>query len=74
MPAKASDKTPGEKLLALYTLLLMQDGRAISLTSLADALHCSKQTILRLLSQLEASGYGKLAEPERRGKGRLLQT
>lgn len=68
MPPKASDKTPGEKLLALYTLLLMQDGRAISLTSLADALQCSKQTILRLLSQLEASGYGKLAEPERRGK------
>lgn len=68
MPAKSSDKTPGEKLLALYTLLMLQDGRAISLASLADALQCSKQTILRLLNQIEASGYGKLAEPERRGK------
>lgn len=68
LPAKISDKTPGEKLLALYTLLMLQDGRPISLASLAEALQCSKQTILRLLNQLEASGFGKLLEPERRGK------
>lgn len=68
MPYKNSDKTPGEKLLALYTLLMLQGERAISLASLAEALDCSKQTVLRLLNQLEASGYGKLQEPERRGK------
>lgn len=68
MPAKRSEKSPGEKLLALYTLLLLQGGRPISLAALAQALDCSKQTVLRLLGQLEASGYGKLDEPIRRGK------
>lgn len=73
MPAKISDKSPGEKLLALYTLLLLQGDHAISLASLADALQCSKQTILRLLAQLEASGYGKLEQPISKGREHLYR-
>lgn len=68
MPPKISDSTPGEKLLALYTLLMLQGDRPISLASIAASLMCSKQTVLRLLVQLEASGYGKLEEPIRKGK------
>lgn len=68
MPPKISDKTPGEKLLALYTLLMLQGDRRISLAGIANTLGCSKQTVLRLLAQLEASGYGKLDEPLRKGK------
>lgn len=68
MPPKISDKTPGEKLLALYTLLMIQGDRWISLAGIATTLVCSKQTALRLLAQLEASGYGKLEEPLRKGK------
>lgn len=77
MPPKTSDRTAGEKLLSLYTLLLLQADRPISLSSLAKALVCSKQTVLRLLAQLEASGYGKLEEPIRKGREhfyRLAQT
>lgn len=68
MPPKISDKTPGEKLLALYTLLMLQGERLISLAGIANSLGCSKQTVLRLLTQLEASGYGKLEQPVRKGK------
>ncbi len=60
MPAKRSESGPGEKLLTLYTLLMVQGGRALSLGELANFLACSKQTIKRLLGQLEASKYGKL--------------
>ncbi|MBQ7738108.1 MAG: WYL domain-containing protein [Desulfovibrionaceae bacterium] len=77
MPSKQSDSTPGEKLLALYTLLILRGEKEISLTELTKALECSKQTVLRLLTQLEASGYGKLAEPIVKGREhfyRLLQT
>lgn len=68
MPPKISDKTPGEKLLVLYTLLMLQGEKLISLAGLANSLGCSKQTVLRLLTQLEASGYGKLEDPVRKGK------
>lgn len=77
MPPKTSDQTAGEKLLSLHTLLLLQGDRPVSLGSLATALKCSKQTVLRLLAQLEASGYGKLEEPIRKGREhfyRLSQT
>lgn len=73
MPPKISDSTPGEKLLALYTLLMLQGDRPISLTAIAASLMCSKQTVLRLMVQLEASGYGKLEEPIRRGKEYLYR-
>lgn len=68
MSKKLSSATPGEKLLALYTLLMLRGKKPISLASLASHLACSKQTVLRLLAQLEASGYGKLEKPLRQGK------
>ncbi|MBQ4567226.1 MAG: helix-turn-helix domain-containing protein [Desulfovibrio sp.] len=64
---------PGEKLLALYTLLMLRGQNPISLSELARILHCSKQTVLRYLDQLEASGYGKLEEPIVRGREHLYR-
>lgn len=52
------DAKPAEKLLALYTILLF--GRAVSLTELSKELNCAKQTVSRLITQLEASRYGKV--------------
>jgi predicted DNA-binding transcriptional regulator YafY len=68
MPPKHSEAKPGEKLLALYTLLLLRGNRAISLTDLARTLDCSKQTVGRLLNQMEASGYGKLEDVIKKGR------
>lgn len=66
MGIKQSDAKPGEKLLALYTLLLVSS-RALSLKEIASRLETSKQTVLRLLNQMESSNYGKLLV-EKRGK------
>lgn len=68
MPAKHSDRLAGEKLLALYTYLMLKGETRTSLAELANILNCSKQTVLRLLAQIEAAGYGKLEEPMRIGK------
>ncbi len=68
MPVKKSEKSPGEKLLALYTFFMVQGESYTSLTELARILECSKQTVSRLLLQLEASGYGKLDTPLVKGK------
>lgn len=68
MPPKHSDSKPGEKLLTLYTLFMVQGERHISLGEIAKALECSKQTVLRLLDQMEASGFGKLEAPLIRGR------
>ncbi|MBQ7585529.1 MAG: HTH domain-containing protein, partial [Desulfovibrionaceae bacterium] len=59
MPYKKSESKPGEKLLTLYTLLLVEYPNLISLGELAQKLNCSKQTILRLIDQLESSNYCK---------------
>ena len=60
MPQKwNSNAKPAEKLLAVYTTLLLS-GRAISLTELSKQLECSKQTVARLITQLEAAKFGKL--------------
>ncbi len=60
MPPKQNpDAKPSEKLLTLYTLLLLREN-GFSLTELSHELVCSKQTVTRLLDQLEASRYGKL--------------
>lgn len=57
MPAKRNgDASSGEKLLALYSLLLFRQ-REFSLTKLAERLRCFRQTVLRLLDQLEAGSY-----------------
>ena len=60
------DATPSEKLLSLYTLLLVK-GKEVSLSELSRELKCSKQSISRLIDQLEASRYGKLLR-DKRGK------
>lgn len=56
MPKKYSDATPGMKLLGLYWLLLFT-GKEHTLSDLSQKLECSKQTVLRLMTQIEASGY-----------------
>jgi len=55
MPPKHDDATPGQKALALYSLLLFT-GRRYTLTALAEKLTCSKQTILRLIRDMELRG------------------
>ena len=60
MPKKINpDTTPGMKLLCLYSLLLFT-GRKYFLGELAEKLECSKQTILRLVEQLEVSGLANI--------------
>ena len=65
------DAKPAEKRLALYTMLLFT-GREASLTELSRELDCSKQAVLRLVDQLEASRFGKLLR-SKRGKESLYQ-
>ena len=60
MPKKWNKELgPGEKLLRLFSLLLFAHER-YSLTALAEILECSKQTVLRLIDQLEAAGWAKV--------------
>ena len=61
MPIKQSEAKPAEKLLTLYVLLLYNSGRPFSLSDLAARLECSKQTVLRLIDQLEVAEYGKIS-------------
>ncbi len=66
MGRKLADAKPAEKLLSLFTTLLFTNGR-YSLGALAEMLDCSKQTVSRLLLQMEGARYGKLAR-EKQGK------
>lgn len=66
MGCKKGDAKPAEKLLSLFTTLLFTNGR-YSLSSLAEMLDCSKQTVSRLLLQMEAARYGKIYR-EKQGK------
>lgn len=52
MPTKLDDATPNQKALALYSLLLFT-GKRFTLTELAEKLACSKQTIMRLIRDIE---------------------
>jgi predicted DNA-binding transcriptional regulator YafY len=63
MPRKADpDATTGQKLLVLHSLLQFSN-REFSLTELSETLRCSKQTVLRLLDQLETMpGRGLIRE------------
>ncbi len=64
MPEKWNKNSgPGEKLLRLFSLLLFSYER-YSLTALTEILECSKQTVLRLVDQLEASGWAKVLREE----------
>ena len=58
------DTKPAEKMLSLYSLLLFSRYE-LSLTELAKSLNCSKQTVCRLVDQLEASVYGKVIRTKR---------
>jgi predicted DNA-binding transcriptional regulator YafY len=60
MPAKHSEAKPAEKLLSLYSLLIFNGGHQFSLSELAERMDCSKQTVLRLIDQMESSEYGKI--------------
>ncbi len=66
MGYKLAEAKPAEKLLALFTTLLFNN-RRYSLSDLAEMLDCSKQTVSRLLLQMEGARYGKLAR-EKHGK------
>ena len=56
MPSKHDPvATPSQKVLALYCLLLFE-GRKHSLTRLAEAMQCSKQTVSRMVEQIAAAG------------------
>lgn len=66
MGSKWADAKPAEKLLTLYTLLL-GNPRPVSLSQLARQLDCSKQTICRLIDQIEYSQFGKVLR-ENRGR------
>ena len=59
MGKKLSDAKPAEKLLSLYTILLVA-ARPHSHTELSGMLGCSKPTLARLLAQLEGSNFGKV--------------
>jgi predicted DNA-binding transcriptional regulator YafY len=59
MRQKLSEATPGEKLLSLFSILLMSH-RETSLKELAEYLETSKQTVLRLIDQLEGAKLGKV--------------
>lgn len=61
------DAGPGEKLLRLFSLLLFSQER-YSLSSLAELLQCSKQTVLRLVDQMEATGWAKIQQDKIGGK------
>jgi len=53
MPTKKDPyASAGQKVIGLYALLLFS-GRAYSLPQLAGLFHCSKQTILRMMEQIE---------------------
>jgi len=68
MPKKIdSDATAGQKLLILHSLLVFGN-REYSLTELAEKLRCSKQTVLRLLAQLESRPERGLIKETRRGR------
>jgi len=55
MPTKQDPwATPGQKVIGLYSLLLFS-GKAHSLGQLAGLFQCSKQTVLRMVEQVELS-------------------
>jgi predicted DNA-binding transcriptional regulator YafY len=66
MPKKWNNAKPAEKMLSLYSMLLVCK-RELSLTELARELDCSKQAVMRLINQLEGSRFGKVIE-EKRGR------
>jgi predicted DNA-binding transcriptional regulator YafY len=66
MPEKWDSAKPGEKLLSLYTVLMFSR-RPLSLKELSAEINCTKQTVSRLIEQLEGSRFGKVIS-EKRGR------
>lgn len=65
MPKKLDpDARPSEKLLKLFSTMLFSD-RAFSLTELASILGCSKPTVLRLITNIDASQHAKIRKQKR---------
>lgn len=72
MPSKHNPwATPGQKVVGLYSLLLFT-GRTHSLGQLAVMFKCSKQTILRMIEQIEMS-HGLAVETWVDGKERFYR-
>jgi hypothetical protein len=66
MPRKRDyDRTYGQKLITLYTRLMFS-GQRHSLTELANLLDCSKQTILRLVDEIN-TGHGLVIQEAKEG-------
>ena len=59
MAKKLSSTKPAERLLTLYTTLLMSS-RPLSLTELANEFECSKPSVLRDIEKLEGARFGKV--------------
>jgi len=59
MGKKWSEAGPAEKILLLYSMLLFSQ-KKWSLRQLTEKLGCSKSSVLRLIDQLEAAGWGKV--------------
>lgn len=59
MGCKLTEAKPAEKLLSLFTTLLFNK-REYSLSELAKLLGCSKQSVSRLITQMEGAQYGKI--------------
>ena len=68
MPKKRDyDRTYGQKLITLYTRLMFS-GQRHSLTQLAMLLDCSKQTVLRLVDEIN-TGPGLVIQEAKEGRG-----
>lgn len=68
MPAKKDPHSnPTRNALILFSILLFS-GRAYSLKRLAEILHCSRQSVLRLIEQIEVCGYGDIRKNKKDGQ------
>ncbi len=72
MPEKLSPyMSYGEKLISLFARLMFS-GQSHSLTQLSKMLHCSKQTVLRLVNDIRKS-YGVDIEESMQGNKRYYR-
>lgn len=68
MPVKKDPHgNPTRNALILFSILLFS-GRSYSLKQLAEILLCSRQSVLRLLEQIELCGYGNIEKIKKDGQ------
>jgi predicted DNA-binding transcriptional regulator YafY len=73
MPRKRDyDRTFGQKLITLYSRLMFS-GQRYSLTQLAGLLECSKQTVLRLVDEINTGG-GLIIQEAKEGNRNIYYT